>query len=239
MDWSDEGVVLGAKRHGENALIVSVLTREHGRHAGLVRGGTGRKARGLYEPGTHLHVHWRARLEEHLGAFSCELIASHAACLLGEADRLAALASACAVCEAALPEREVHGAVLDGLLGLLLILKREEKDWPAAYVRWEVELLTELGFGLNLNSCAATGGTEDLIYVSPKSGCAVSAQAGEPYRDKLLRLPSFLAHEGGAGEDEIGQGLELTGYFLSLHVFAPAHLKMPPSRQRLVDRFST
>lgn len=236
MEWADEGIVLGAKRHGENALIVNLLTRDHGRHAGLVRGGAGKKARGLYEQGNLLQAKWRGRLEEHLGAYTCELIDANAARVMTDPDRLSCLTSACAVAEAALPEREPHPAVFDGLLALIASMDGE--GWAGDYVRWELGLLNELGFGLDLSVCAATGVNEDLVYVSPKSGRAVSAGAGEIYKDKLLALPCFLETGGLGTAEELQQGLTLSGYFLNRHVFSANEREMPKSRHRLVDRFS-
>ena len=196
MDWSDRAIVLSARKHGESSAIVSVLTRAHGRHAGLVRGGAGRRARGTFEPGNEVTARWRARLDEHLGTFACELLVSHAARLLDAPLPLAALAAACAVADAALPEREPHGVVHDGLAALLAAL--HEPGFAESYVRWELALLAELGFGLDLSACAATGATGGLVFVSPRTGRAVSGQAGAPYRDRLLALPAFLLNVPGA-----------------------------------------
>ena len=240
MDWSDDGIVLAARRHGESSAVVQLLTRGQGRHAGLARGGAGSRGRGIYQPGNLVAARWRARLPEHLGSYTCELAHSYAAALLDDPLRLAALASACAVAEAALPERhpypKLYGAfiaLLDGLDG--------EPQWAAVYARWELGLLDELGFGLDLSRCASTGVTENLSYVSPKSGRAVSREAGAPYRDKLLPLPGFLAGNAGGGDTEapdIAAALRLTGHFLGRHVFAPHHKGLPPARDRFVDRFT-
>ena len=236
MQWSDEGVVLSARRHGESALIVQLLTREHGRHAGLARG-QGPKTRAVYQIGNQLAATWRARLAEHLGSLTGELVRSHAGALLDDPLRLACLVAAAAVAEVALPERQPHSRVYDGLLAVIDALERDS-GWAVATVEWEDELLAELGFGLDLSSCAATGGTEDLVYVSPRSGQAVSAAAGEAYRERLLRLPRFLlpgAPPQQAGADEVLDGLELTGFFLERRVFAPHGRKMPAARSRFVD----
>jgi DNA repair protein RecO (recombination protein O) len=244
MDWKDEGIVLSAYKHGESAAIVNLLTREHGRHAGLVRGGAGKRARGIYQPGNHVVVQWRARLAEHLGSYQCELTSALAAHLLDDRLRLAGLSAACALTEAALPEREPHGALFEIFAALLAALDR--KDWLVLYVRWELDLLRELGFGLDLSSCVATGRNDQLAYVSPKSGHAVSLVAGEPYRHALLTLPSFLLNEEGArsaGKDGetptgISDGLTLTGYFLEHFVFAPNNRGLPAARQRLAERLA-
>lgn len=236
MEWSDDGIVLSARKHGESSAIVSVLTAEHGRHAGLLRGGSGSRMRGVLEPGNRVRVTWRARLEEHLGSFTqCDMVANVSAGLLDDPLRLAALQCLCAVAEAALPERERHAAVYIGMLDLLGELGGE--TWAGLYVRWELALLTDLGFGLDLSICAATGSNDDLAFVSPKSGRAVSASAGEPYRDRLLALPDFLVkarREPGVGE--VAVGLALTGYFLDRHVLAPQGKMLPLARGRLLDR---
>lgn len=242
MDWTDEGVVLATRRHGERALIVQLLTREHGRHAGLVRGGQSPRARAQWQIGNRLGVNWRARLAEHLGFFAGEVIESHAAALLDDRLRLAALAAATALAAAALPEREPHPRAYRGLLDLIAALAADDR-WALAYVEWEMALLDELGFGLDLSSCAATGVVDDLVYVSPRSGQAVSAEAGAPYRGKLLPLPAFLR---GARENapaptatptpqDMLDGLRLAGFFLEQRVFAPHQAKLPAARSRYVD----
>ena len=244
IEWTDDAIVLSARRHGETAAIVSLLTRAHGRHAGLVHGGAGRRARGIYEPGNRVTAAWRARLSEHLGHFACELVASRAAALLDDAPRLAALAAATAVVDAALPEREAHGRLFDSLDRLIDRLCATEPAalWPAHYVRFELDLLADLGFGLDLDRCAVTGRADDLAFVSPKTGRAVSAAAAEPYRDRLLPLPYFLTRRDGTDAavagDGIVAGLRLTGYFLDQHVFvhrpAQGPERLPAARDRLV-----
>lgn len=238
MEWTHDGIVLSARKHGETSSIVTLLTREKGRHLGLVRGGAGKRQRGVLQPGNRVHARWRARLPEHLGTLACELESAYAAALLDDRQRLAALSAACAVTDAALPEREPHAAVFDGLLMLLRALAGEA--WPFVYVKWELELLAELGFGLDLSRCAATGINDQLVYVSPKSGRAVSAAAGEPYRNALLPLPAFL-RDGGLGgtPGEVVDGLRLTGYFLERHVFATVGKTMPAARRRLSERLVT
>lgn len=232
MDWTDEGILLSARKHGETSVIAVALTRDHGRHAGLVRGGTGRKARGLLQAGNRLQLHWRGRLADHLGAYTCELMDGYAGQVLDDGDRLAALASACAITELSLPERESHPVLFDALMALMAALPQD--DWAAAYVAWEVGVLGELGFGLDLEACAATGALDDLVYVSPKTGRAVSRDAGMPYKDKLLKLPNFLRVGGGVDRVDILDGLLLTGHFLKRHVFVDNPL--PPARGRLVNR---
>lgn len=236
MEWTDDAVVLSARKHGETSLIVSLLTREHGRHAGLVRGGAGRSNRGLYEPGNQVRAHWQARLSDHLGTYRCELLKADAADLLTDRLKLAALSAICAVSDIALPEREPHQPLYEGLV-ILLASFADENLWPTIYVKWELGLLQELGFGLDLSSCAATGRTDDLTYVSPKSGRAVSSAAAQPYKDVLLTLPGFLLSDGQLGTlDEVHQALKLTGYFLSRHAFGSTAGADPNARARLVER---
>ncbi len=238
IDWADQGVVLSARRHGESAAIVNILTRDHGRHAGLVRGGAGRRARGILQPGNEVAARWRARLEEHLGTYTVELKRERASRFLGDALRLAGLSAACAMSQAALPEREPHAALHEDLVALLEAMEAPP-DWAPSYVRWELGLLRELGFGLDLSCCAATGARDGLAYVSPRSGQAVSEAAAAPWRDKLLPLPAFLI-EGtdDVAADDVARGLELTGFFLERRVFAPHDQSVPAARARFVERFA-
>jgi DNA repair protein RecO (recombination protein O) len=234
MDWEDEAIVLAVRRHGENGAVASLLTRTHGRHPGLVHGAAGKANRGVLQPGNQVRAWWRARLSEQLGTLRCELVQAHAASVMDDPARLAALTAACAMGEAALPERQPHPAAHAALLALLDALPAE--SWPSVYVHWELALLRDLGFGLDLTSCAATGVNDGLAYVSPKSGRAVSLVAGQPYRDKLLVLPRFLA-EGGEGDRQaVLDGLKLTGFFLDRHVFLPHRHELPAARARLVER---
>jgi DNA repair protein RecO (recombination protein O) len=235
MQWQDTGFVLATRRHGESALIVELLTRERGRHAGLVRGGQSPKVRAMLQPGNEVAAAWRGRLAEHLGTIACELVRSHAARVLDDPGRLAGLAAAAALIEAALPEREPHADVF--LLFARLIESLDSAiDWPARYVRWERDLLGALGFGFDLSRCTVSGTTTDLAYVSPRTGRAVSRTAGLPYRGKLLRLPEFLWRDTPADEAQLVLGMALTGHFLAHHVFAPQGNALPPARVRLADR---
>jgi DNA repair protein RecO (recombination protein O) len=234
MQWSDTGIVLATRKHGERALLLHVLTREHGRHAGLARNGQSARQRGTYVIGNRLDLTWRARLSEHLGTFRAELEESHAARFLDDGPRLAALASAAALADATLPDQEPHPRAYRGLNELIAALE-SGRGWAERYVRWELDLLAELGFGLDLSSCAATGRNDNLIYVSPRSGQAVSASAGEPYRDKLLLLPAFLLADARPSGAELADGLALTGFFLERRVVEPHGRKMPAARARFVD----
>src|SRR6516162_6660242 len=234
MQWHDTGFVLAARRHGESALIVELFTREHGRHAGLVRGGQSPRARAMLQPGNEVAATWRGRLDEHLGTIGCELVRAHAARILDHAGRLAGLTSAAALICAALPEREPHPEVFISFARLLEALD-SAVDWPAQYVRWEQNLLGALGFGLDLGRCTVSWATSDLAYLSPRTGRAVSRTAGLPYHDKLLRLPEFLWCDTPADEAQLALGITLTGYFLTHHVFAPQGRTLPAARVRLAD----
>jgi len=233
MDWTDHGIVLSARRHGESSVILALLTEAHGRHAGLVRGGQSRRRRGVLEPGNLVEAVWRARLEEHLGSYTVELETGYAARVMDRADRLAALTSICATLDSCLAEREAHPQLFSETLRLIHDLEKD--DFSARYVTWELGLLADLGFGLDLSSCAATGAVDELVYVSPRSAQAVSRDAGAPYHDKLLRLPAFLIGTVGAVPADILDGLRLTGYFLDRHVFQPQERRLPDARERFIN----
>ncbi len=235
MEWRDDGIVLVARPHGETGAVVELLTRGQGRHAGLVHGGQSRRHRAVLQTGNLVAARWTGRLPENLGTYRCELVDGHAARVLDDPARLAALTAAAALSCKALPEREPHAACYDGFLALLRALPGDH--WAEVYVRWELALLAELGFGLDLSACAAGGDNDQLAYVSPKTGRAVSLAAGEPYRDRLLPLPGFLIGRGGGGPAEVGRGLALTGYVLERSVFAPHHRSFPAARERLAERF--
>ncbi len=238
MNWSDKGIILSSRKYGENSVITSLMTPKHGRHVGLVRGGSGKRARGIYQTGNVVSVQWNARLEDQLGNYKCELLKPLAVLYLHDAMRLAGLSSACAVVEKALPERECYLDIYESLFNFLINLNTE--NWLEKYVRWEINLLAALGFGLNLSSCVSTGKNMDLIYVSPKSGQAVSAVAGKPYKDKLLELPGFLTQNfddsKSTSYSAIYKGLCLTSYFLERHAFIHNKHGAPSARSRLVDQ---
>jgi DNA repair protein RecO (recombination protein O) len=233
MDWSDEGIFLSTKPLGEANAVAELFTRGHGRHLGLVRGGRSRRMRPLLQPGNLLVVTWRARLSEHLGGFNVELIEAHAGRILDDPRALAAIGSLAGLARL-LPERDPHPALYAATLHIL----RSFDDgglWPALLVRWELQLLQELGFGLDLSECAATGVDADLAYVSPRSGRAVSRDAGQPYCSRLLKLPAFLLDDAApAGQGDIAAGFALTGHFLERDVLEPHGLTMPQARERLI-----
>jgi len=238
MDWRDEGFVLSARAHGETSAILELFTREQGRTLGLVHGGAGRRMRSVLQPGNKLSAHWRARLSEHLGTYQVELVRPLAGLLMDDPLALLALSAASAVC-GIVPEREAHPSLYDGYEVLLETLQ-DEHVWPAIFVRFELGLLQELGFGLDLTRCAATGTRDDLAYVSPKSGSAVSRAAGEPYKERLFRLPGFLigTQAGEASPGDVAEGLRLTGHFLERHLFAAHERHLPDARIRLMEKIA-
>lgn len=234
VEWRMPGIVLSARRYGEGDLVVSALTEEMGRHAGLVHGGGSKRNRANYEIGNRLDLSWAARLNEHLGNYRADMIASPAAGIMHDPDRLAALASLCALVDISMPERDPA----PGLYAAMTVwLDQIQSDhWAAMLVRIELGLLEILGFGLDLSSCAVTGDTTELTHVSPKSGRAVSASAAEPYLDRLLPLPGFLVGSGVADEAAIIDGLQLAGHFLERRVFNVHNWTLPPQRALLVQR---
>ncbi len=240
MEWSDDAIVLSSRAHGETGAILELLTRDHGRHAGLVRGGASRRVKPALQPGNSVHVQWRARLEEHLGSFTCELARARAGELMDSRDALAGLNAFTAIASATMPEREAHAAVfLGGEILLDAMMTSDAAHWLPLYVRWEAGLLEALGFGLDLGECAATGVRDDLAYVSPRSGRAVSRDGAGIYADRLFKLPRFLTadrHEE-VRADAVTGGLALTGHFLLERVLRPHGKDMPPARQRL-DRIA-
>ena len=235
MEWSDEGVILSVRPHGETGAVLELFTRAHGRHLGLVHGGRSRKLRPILQTGNHIDATWKARLADNLGHFAIELRRGFAAGVMDDAAALAALTSLAALSRL-LPERDPHPNLYEVTLFVLGFLD-ERSVWPALLVRWELALLEELGFGLDLASCAATGQTSELVYVSPKSGRAVSAAAGEPYKGRLLSLPAFL-RRGASGDvtlEDVRAGFAITGHFLQARVLRPRDLTMPQARTRLLS----
>jgi DNA repair protein RecO (recombination protein O) len=234
IEWRDQGLLLSVEPHGEGHAVAQVLTEAHGRHAGLVHGGASSRRAHELQPGAALSLSWRARLPDHLGTYTYELETPHAAFWLEDRRRLAGIASACAVATA-LPEREPMPGVYHGLCALLAAL--ESEAWPAAYVMWELGVLSALGYGLALDRCVRTGATEGLAYVSPRTGAAVTAEAAGELAPKLLRLPGFLAGEGEFDDAAIAAGLKLTAHFLKRDAFGITHRDLPPARYRLADCF--
>jgi DNA repair protein RecO (recombination protein O) len=238
MEWQGDGLILNVRRHGETSAIIDVLTRERGRHSGLVRGGRSRTQRPVLQAGNLVHLVWRARLEDHLGQFTADPSRMIVASVIDSAPRLAAL-NTITTLASLLPEREPHPRLYEASL-LLLDHIDDDDIWPALLVRWELGLLDELGFGLDLERCALSGARDGLAYVSPKTGKAVTQAQGEPWKDRLLRLPGFVC--GGparASASEVADGLKLSGYFLARHVFEPRGLSEPVSRARIVKWLAT
>ncbi|MEQ8825183.1 MAG: DNA repair protein RecO [Filomicrobium sp.] len=238
MEWTDEGIVLSVRAHGETSAIVEVFTSAHGRHLGLVRGGRSRQMRPILQIGNHVHVKWSGRLAEHLGSFRCELLGGYAALAMENPGRLAAVSTLCTHMRR-LPERDAHASLFEITLFVLSYLDAEDV-WPGLMVRWELAFLEEMGFGLDLSECAASGRNDNLIYVSPKSGRAVSAAEGEPYADRLIALPQFLVNSNGIHVQmrDIMAGFALTGYFLERSLYRPGEDTMPDSRERMVNWIS-
>jgi DNA repair protein RecO (recombination protein O) len=232
MEWCDEGLIIGVRKHGETSVILEAMTPRHGRHLGLVRGGRSHRMRPMLQPGNNVSLTWRARLDEHLGLYAVEVTNSRAACLMASAAALHGLNLLTALLRL-LAERDPHAALYETAL-LVANHLDDAKVAPALLVRFELAVLAELGFGLDLTRCAATGATDDLIYVSPKTGRAVSRAAGMPYQEKLLRLPGFLRGdtliETPAPRD-LRDGFDLTAYFLERDVFGPRGLALPETRR--------
>jgi len=239
MQWSDEGIIISTRRHGESSVIVELLTKEHGRHAGIVRGGRGKRLRPVLLLGNKVLADWKARLSEHLGMYALEPVELRAALMMNDPLRLLALQSICAM-TSFVAEREPHPRLFEATELLIAALVAKDRQWLFMLVIWELGLLGELGYGLDLASCAATGATKDLVYVSPRSGQAVSALAGEPYKDKLLALPAFLiggkAEREGGGVFEICAGLKLTRYFLEKNLCESEGEELPQFRYALEER---
>ena len=234
MEWTDEGIVLGTRRHGEANAILEVMTQAHGRHLGLVRGGAGTRMRPVLQPGNAVRATWRARLDEHLGHFAIEGLRLRAAELLDAAHALSGVTHLAALCRL-LPERDPHPLVHADLLAALDCMD-DPLAVAVAVARFELMLLAELGFGLDLTQCAATGVAGDLGYVSPKSGRAVSRRAGEPWHDRLLPLPAFLLDAAPArpSAGELADGFAVTGFFLGRYVFEPRGQRAPDARERFI-----
>ncbi len=238
-EWTCQAIILSVRKQGEASLLISLLTERHGRYRGLVRGGLNSSRRGAYEPGSRVEVAWRARLEEHLGHFIVEGGQSLTALLLDDPLRLACLDAAAALADVSLVERVPHPGAYQAF-GLLLDQLGRDQDYATAHLHFELDLLADLGFGLDLGACAVSGATRDLAWVSPNTGRAVSAGAGAPYRDRLLCLPACLGgpDRGLSAVEDVAVGLKLTAHFLDRHVLLPRGLALPAARLRYVDRIT-
>jgi DNA repair protein RecO (recombination protein O) len=241
MQWTDDAILLKSSPHGETSLVVSLLTSSRGRQVGLIRGAQKSRQRGLYEIGNRVAATWNARLAEHLGLFRLEPIDSIAAVIFDDALRLVCLDAAIALADISLPEREPHGHAFLALSVLLDSLRRDE-SYAVAHLKFELTLLTELGFGLDLAACAVTGATSELAYVSPRTGRAVSLAAGAAYRERLLILPRLLGglgREGTSDPQDLLDGLSLSGFFFERSIFPAGQGRaMPLSRARYIERLT-
>lgn len=243
MEWQDEGIVLSARRFGEHDAIIEVMTPDHGRARGFVKAGMSRRSKANLQPGNHLKLNWRSRIENNLGRFQLELIHSPLGSLISDGARMSALAAVTAVVGSTMPEREAHSKVYNALAGYIALLEAEDGTlslWAAQLAQIELGILTVLGFELDLSVCAATGTADNLIYVSPKSGRAVSAEAGGPFKEKLLALPAFLL---GSGTElpsayDAEAALKLVGYFLERNVWVVSGKGQPDARERLMASLS-
>ena len=238
IEWRDQGILLSSRRHGETSAIIEVFTPSHGRHAGVVRGGASRKIAPILQPGAQLDVLWRARLEDHIGSFHVEPVRSRAALAMSDRLALAGLNAVTALLSFCLPEREAHAALYKRSEQVLDLLSHMDV-WPLAYLQWEVHLLNEMGYALDVDRCAVTGSSEDLLYVSPKSGRAVSRNAAGEWADRLLPLPPILRGGGEGPDQEISQAFQTTGYFLREHLARDlGNTPLPEARDRLIDTFN-
>ena len=235
-EWEGPAVVIGARPYGESGLVVTLMTEALGRHPGMARGGQSRAQAPLWQPGNLVEARWVARLSDQLGAVTGEMVHAAAALAMDDPLALAVLTAACAVAEGALPERHPHPATFHGLVGLVVALARDPHRGVEALIRWEAALLAELGYGLDLTSCAATGVTDGLTWVSPRTGRAVSAAAGAPYAERLLPLPALMTDDAPASPAQWQDGLRLTAHFLERDAFGHLHRPLPTARQRLSER---
>jgi DNA repair protein RecO (recombination protein O) len=238
MEFEDDAFVLSARPFGETGAIVELVTKTHGKYAAHVAGAASRRMKPFLQAGARVTLRYRARTADQLGSAALEPAGEGPAALFDDRLALAGLASAAAVAAGALPEREPHPGAFLGLEALIASLQAAD-IWPAVYVRFEAGLLADLGFGLDLSKCAVTGSADDLVWVSPRTGRAVSAAAGAPYKDRLLALPPFLlSAQGGLRSGDVAAGLTITGHFLERFVFAPLNRPLPPARLWLSDRLA-
>ncbi len=237
MEWTDQGLVIAVQKHGEGSAILELITRDHGRHKGLLRGASSARNRGAIQQGNRVEARWRGRLSEHLGAFNLELERAHAAAIMQRSDALLALSSLCAIAAIALPEREPHAGIFEATCRVVELFEEDQANLAIvaqALAQWELGLLGALGYALDLSCCAVTGETENLIFVSPRSGRAVSKVGAGDFATRLLPLPGFMvnAEKTPIDKTDLLNGLELTGFFLERHIFHPNSKHLPPARQR-------
>ena len=235
-DWQDEGIILGNKPYAELHSVTTILTKSHGRHAGLVQAGQSSKKRSMLQLGSLVDAQWRARLDEQLGTFKLELSKNYSALMIDTPLRLSALSSMCSLLESSLPEREPQPTLWQATTALLQILSlsKDDKEWLNFFVKWELGLLQELGFALKLDACGVTGSSNELAYVSPKSGSAISKPAAGVYADRLLVLPMSLGGHVKI-DNEPAAGIKITGHFLQKNIYNPINKQLPSARQRLAN----
>ncbi|WP_296478951.1 DNA repair protein RecO [Roseinatronobacter sp.] len=234
MDWRDEGILLAMRPHGETSAIIEVFSALHGRHAGVVHGGASRRMAPVLQPGAQLDLAWRARLEEHMGSFTVELTRARAAGVLGDRLALAGLSATCALCRYALPERQASPTLYAATIELLDRLG--QPGWLRDYALWELTLLEETGFGLDLQQCAVTGANDGLAYVSPRTGRAVTVQAAGEFAARLLVLPAGLVSDAALDASAARDALHLSGYFLHHWLSESIGRPLPEARARLVSQ---
>jgi DNA repair protein RecO (recombination protein O) len=235
MDWTEDALVLATRPHGEAGVIATVLTEARGRHAGHIPGGQSSRARAIWQPGNLVHARWGGRTADQLGSFTGELLDPAAARAMEDPFALDLLLAATAVADQALPEREPHGAVFNALAALAANIALGAALLPGL-VAFEAGVLAQLGYGLDLDRCAVTGVADDLAFVSPRTGRAVSRDAAGAWAEKLFRLPPFLLGRGPPTRQDLADGLRITGHFLAARPFAALNRGLPPARDRLADR---
>lgn len=235
MDWQDDGIIVSVRPHGEASAIVHLLTREHGLCAGYVRGGQGKSMRGMLQVGNGVYARWFSRNDDSLGSYTLEMTDAASITAWHDPVKLRTLQSACAVIHHSLPERQHIGGMYDGLRALLDTF--DSDFWSQAHILWEMQVLRALGFGIDLSRCAVTGQNDNLAYVSPRTGKAVSRDGAGEYADRMLKIPSFLLGQNDNSPDAIADGLKMTGYFLEKHVFGSLNKPVPDVRVKLFEGY--
>jgi len=239
MRWESEGIVLGFNLHNEKSYILEVLTKEHGRHKGLIRGIHSKNLRSVIEPGNEVKALWSGRLETHLGNFTIEPIKSWSSLILNRKDKLTALSSLCSLISLTMAEKQPNDLIYFNSKEMIKKMSSDDDDWIKEYIYWELGLLSEIGYGIDLSKCAVTSKTDELVYVSPTSGRAVTLEGAGSYKDRLIKLPKFIVSQDNEYDNhDIVNGLELTEYFLRKRFFEPNNLNFPQSRNRLKEMFN-
>ena len=239
MRWESEGIVLGFSLHNEKSYILEVFTKEHGRHKGLIRGIHSKNLRSIIEPGNEVKALWSGRLETHLGNFTIEPIKAWSSLILNQKDRLIALSSLCSLVSSAMAEKQPNDLIYYSSKEMIKKISSSDDDWIKEYINWELDLLSEIGYGIDLSKCAVTSKKDELVYVSPASGRAVTLEGAGSYKDRLIKLPRFIvSKDSECDNNDIANGLELTEYFFRKRFFEPNNLNFPQSRNRLKEIFN-